>query len=431
MHKEIYLVAGGPSLKDFDFQQLRNEDTIAVNMAAYDVPDPTYCITADSKIFKQLCDGRFDGIDTTWVLVTNPEHCSMKYRNGKFMRVGSDYIYNLFAPNIVIRNAGCDGIGFSFKDFRTGYNSGFCAFQLAVLLGYQRIFLLGFDMQKTHGGHYHSRYKGRQIAPSVLDQFYQNFVVAFDILGKCSEIEVISCSQTSRLNEHIAFVPFEDIPELPPHVGAGISKLEMEEAQRQLDMRKTEMKELIEEVGKSKNPKLSILICSIRQRRSQLLQLLGHLKQQKTDDVEVLVEVDNKEITTGEKRNNLLERARGEYVAFVDDDDHVSPHYVNSILKAVRGNPDCVGFTGHIHFKRRNQTNKFIHSLKYKEWYSDGQIYYRNPNHLNPVKRELALQVLFPHITSGEDKDYSMRLLSLLKTEKYIDTPVMYFYMTG
>ena len=205
MVREIYIVGGGASLKSFDFNKLKSVETIAVNVSALDVPNPTYCITADSSIFRRVQEGYFKNVKTTWVLVSNPEHCSMKFRDGKFVHKNG-FVYNLFCMNMVIRNAGVDGIGFSFNDFRTGYNSGFCALQLAVLLGYDKIHLLGFDMG---GKHYHERYGANKvIRDSVFEKFYKNFVVALKILQDQTTIEVISHSKVSRLNKLIPYKVF-------------------------------------------------------------------------------------------------------------------------------------------------------------------------------------------------------------------------------
>jgi len=38
-------------------------------------------------------------------------------------------------------------------------------------------------------------------------------------------------------------------------------------------------------------------------------------------DVEVLTSVDNKEKSTGRKRQELLEAATGKYIIFIDDDE--------------------------------------------------------------------------------------------------------------
>lgn len=182
-----------------------------------------------------------------------------------------------------------------------------------------------------------------------------------------------------------------------------------------------------------KNKKFSILICSTEKRKNFLNRLLTILEPQKNDDVEILVELDGGESPIGVKRNNLLEKSVGEYIAFIDDDDVVPKYYVNEILEGIKHNPDVIGL--HLIMDTNGTyAQRTYHSLKYRNWWHEPDIdnfnrlkYYRNPNHLNPVKRNLALSVKFPPISNGEDRDYSMKLLSLLKTEYYIPVP-MYFY---
>jgi glycosyltransferase involved in cell wall biosynthesis len=53
--------------------------------------------------------------------------------------------------------------------------------------------------------------------------------------------------------------------------------------------------------------------------------------------VEHLILMDNKRRTVGEKRDALLRAAKGNYVAFVDDDDFISPDYVSLILEKTIG----------------------------------------------------------------------------------------------
>jgi glycosyltransferase involved in cell wall biosynthesis len=132
--------------------------------------------------------------------------------------------------------------------------------------------------------------------------------------------------------------------------------------------------------------------------------------------VEIIVEGDAGEMTVGKKRNILLEKASGDYVCFVDDDDMVPDYYVSHILAAIgtewlsypvlnyvdvraeqnavvthHKNPDVVGLKGH-YTVGDGKPQTFIHSLRYKEWKTVDGIYQRNPNHLNPVRRELALK---------------------------------------
>ncbi len=211
---EIFIIGGGSSLIGFPFNQLKDKNTIAVNMAALDVPNPTYCITADSSIFRRIQEGYFKSVNTTWVMVTNPEHCSMKFRDGVFRNMKTGYIHNPFCVNMLIRNAGTDGIGFSFNDFKTGYNSGFCGFQLAILLRYKKIYLLGFDLNtKAARCHYHNRYQDgkKRIHDKHMERYYNNFKLAFETIKKETDIEVISCSRSSRLNQLIPYKSFGEL----------------------------------------------------------------------------------------------------------------------------------------------------------------------------------------------------------------------------
>jgi len=183
----------------------------------------------------------------------------------------------------------------------------------------------------------------------------------------------------------------------------------------------------------------SILICTLEGRKEYLERLMQALSPQikgKEDLVEILGETDDGSLSIGLKRNRLLERAKGEYIAFVDDDDMVSSDYVSKILDALEEGPDVVGMHL-IHFDDGNFAGLTYHSLKYRSWFenqdkSTGLMrYYRNPNHLNPVKREYALETRFPEISMGEDKDYSGNLLQYLETKEYITEPIYYYLFRG
>ncbi len=175
------------------------------------------------------------------------------------------------------------------------------------------------------------------------------------------------------------------------------------------------------------NKKLSILICSLQERQEKLNRLMEVLKPQINDEVEVIIKSDSRQMSIGTKRNSLLNEAKGEYIAFIDDDDVVSADYVNKILSAIESKPDCCGIQGTITFQGRCPRT-FIHSLEYANWFEKDNIYYRCPNHLNPVKRELALKVGFKEVNFGEDRDYSTRLFPLLKTEIMISDSIYYYY---
>lgn len=176
---------------------------------------------------------------------------------------------------------------------------------------------------------------------------------------------------------------------------------------------------------------LSILICTLEDRKEEFGKLYTELNRQADlfpSEVEVLFECDNRQIPTGKKRNILIDRAIGKYIAFVDDDDWIAPEYVNFILDAAKKNPDCIGIKGIINFKTK-QWSYFTHSIECTGWYAGLDGYYRTPNHLNPVLHDIAKRVRFNNILSiGEDQDYSNRINKFLKTEVFIDKPIYHYW---
>ena len=171
--------------------------------------------------------------------------------------------------------------------------------------------------------------------------------------------------------------------------------------------------------------KLSILICTIPEREWFLNRVMAILSEQH-GDYEILINGSDKSI--GRKRNELLSEASGDYVAFIDDDDTISPNYIPLVMEGIDKGVDCCSLTGIITDDGKNP-RKFIHSDKYDSWFEKDNIYYRCVNHLNCIKTSLALQIGFPEKNNGEDHDYSLRLKKsgLIKTEHEIE-PVIYYY---
>lgn len=174
----------------------------------------------------------------------------------------------------------------------------------------------------------------------------------------------------------------------------------------------------------------SIGILHLPQRQQSYQLLVEELNRQlessqASDFVEIITEVDHGELSVGAKRNRVLEKARGEYVCFIDDDDMITDIYVSSILNALASKPDVVELVGYLPYRNL----PFIHNLKSGGHYRQDGIQYRTPNHLNTVKTEIARKVLYKEISYGEDQDYSHRLWDsgLMKTEALINE-TMYIY---
>jgi len=173
--------------------------------------------------------------------------------------------------------------------------------------------------------------------------------------------------------------------------------------------------------------KLSILIAHLDSREYYFKRILSLLEYQLTSDVEIVVVSDNGEMSTGEKQQKLLEKAKGDYVCYVDEDDIIPAYYIAEILKAIESEPDCVAINGVVTLDEK-EPHPFYHSITIDEWHTNDKGHFRHPNHINPVKRELALQAGFESLRQGADYGYSLRLKSLLKRETTIEK-CMYYYL--
>jgi len=174
-------------------------------------------------------------------------------------------------------------------------------------------------------------------------------------------------------------------------------------------------------------PKLSILVCTMNQRADLFKRMDRKIRMQLTSDVEYLIECDNGELTVGTKREILKHKAKGEYIAYVDDDDVISRYYVRNILEAINNKyqyqPDSIGIRGFQTTDLRDFKYFECSSLhKGKKWSTvHNGIVLKPTNHINPIKREIALKCPFPDLYYGEDKFYSEALKPLIISEIMAD----------
>lgn len=181
---------------------------------------------------------------------------------------------------------------------------------------------------------------------------------------------------------------------------------------------------------------LSILICTLEERREQFNSLVDNLTNQVIRlgvENDVLIHVDHtgREWSTGMKRNSLMSKADSTYSVFIDDDDKVPDYYVEEILKAAKYDCDCMAINGIMTTNGVNEKKWFISlGMPYKaDWSTDEEIYLRYPNHITPIKTEIAKKFQFADITRGEDYDWATRIHNsgILKTQAIITKP-MYHY---
>lgn len=181
-------------------------------------------------------------------------------------------------------------------------------------------------------------------------------------------------------------------------------------------------------------PILSILICSIQTRLGMLGELLRLIDSQIEANnartrIEVLVDLDSKERTTGKKRQALLEKSKGKYIVYVDDDDKPSDYYIEEMLKAADSDMDCAAINGHMTTNGADPIDWRI-SKDYDTatvFEAGKKVYLRHTNHITIVRREIALEAGFNDVSNAEDGYYSGRLKGKLNTEYRIEKP-MYHY---
>jgi cellulose synthase/poly-beta-1,6-N-acetylglucosamine synthase-like glycosyltransferase len=177
---------------------------------------------------------------------------------------------------------------------------------------------------------------------------------------------------------------------------------------------------------------LSILIPTLTKRRDQLNQLIVNLQNQISGTnsqglVEILINEDQGQKNTGLKRNELKKIAKGDYIIYLDDDDEPAQIYISELLKAAEHKKDCIVFNGYVTTNGKDRVN-FKLRLGEKYEARDG-LYYRYPNHITAMKRELVKDVDFPLKTVGEDYEYATKIrdLGLLKSQYVIEKDLYHY----
>ena len=168
------------------------------------------------------------------------------------------------------------------------------------------------------------------------------------------------------------------------------------------------------------------------QKLQNLIQSIHELRQRVCPALRIAVAVgfDNREVSIGTKRQNMLQAAEGKYTSFVDDDDKVTAHYFEDAAACIAGNFDCMRLRGQI------SRWTFTHSLanKLTDPMANETTFLRPPNHLNVMKADIAKNIKFRDATNGEDLDWTIKLArtGFLRSEYQSDeSRIHYIYDIG
>jgi len=183
---------------------------------------------------------------------------------------------------------------------------------------------------------------------------------------------------------------------------------------------------------------ISILIPTMKSRERLFQQVLAEVRRQIAECPEIRVEViwesDNGELTLGQKRNVLVDRCRGTYHCFVDDDDVLAPYFLRTFVPMIQSgiDYDCASFLG-AHYKKGIFNKLFYHSVDIAEWSETYDRFLRSVSPMNMLKTSIAREVRYKDIRNTEDHEFSKRLMAsgLLKTEFKIPDRPIYHYIDG
>ena len=183
--------------------------------------------------------------------------------------------------------------------------------------------------------------------------------------------------------------------------------------------------------------KFSILILSIPSRIESMTVAMNHLQEQadatgQGKAVEILVLLDNRSKSISEKRNDLLQMARGKYIAFLDDDDAVNKEYVSKIMQAIDFNDgvDCISFNQWCSINGEPMDVHFGIGNPHGQLWRDDEGFLgdikRPPYHMCVWKRDIAQSEDFRAVhgangQSTEDIDWLLRIYPKIQTEHHID----------
>lgn len=179
---------------------------------------------------------------------------------------------------------------------------------------------------------------------------------------------------------------------------------------------------------------LSILIPSIPDRRNKLTVLLGELYRQVLalnnthpilGSVEILVDDSPRfldgGLSIGAKRDLLKQRSIGKYLCFLDDDDKVTPNYIETLVRLCNDGNDIVTFRCLVKNDHYWSLIDMRLSTKVNEEVNPTSVINRTPWHVCPVLSVHAKNEAFNEMNHNEDWDWMQRVLTRVQTESHTD----------
>lgn len=177
---------------------------------------------------------------------------------------------------------------------------------------------------------------------------------------------------------------------------------------------------------------LSILCSTTPDREGMFARLYSEVFRQTEDlhtvhptlgRVEILVD-DSKRfldggLSIGKKREALLKRATGKYVAYLDSDEDVAPNYIEAMVRLCQLGADVITFRNISKFDTYWTFVDMSLNYKVNDQASPNYITRRRPWHICPVKKEYAGLYNFDNSNYGEDWLWFEKVLTHCTTESH------------
>lgn len=139
-------------------------------------------------------------------------------------------------------------------------------------------------------------------------------------------------------------------------------------------------------------------------------------------------------------RNYGLDRAKGDYIAFVDSDDFVQPDYLNYLYQALKEREGDLVICDYLHFSTQNEVVAFKEDLKILKEYDNYTVFLDDEYLLGTCnakkivvwnklyKKELFNDIRFPEGEIHEDTATYYKFLYLSRKTVYINNALYFYY---
>lgn len=200
--RSVFLIGGGPSLKNFDFSILEDYFTIGANKIFIRF-NPNILFCTDRQFYEYIYSPPEKKLPGDEDLLERWKRCpSRKMFAHTFEPGKNEPSYFHYEKIEVVNRLSERRLSFDLKEgIWFGNNSGFAILMLAIALGCKNIYLLGYDMKiEPNRTHFHNGYP--EITPSLMttlvESFKQDFI-DFAPQIKQAGITVINLNPDSAL----------------------------------------------------------------------------------------------------------------------------------------------------------------------------------------------------------------------------------------